>query len=412
MSVHRDRRSAIAFAMFGRVFLLTFICFIVFPVVFCTVPFGVMNSRIEQRTNIKFLAQSGRTPAQVLRSLQQVYGQQALSYPQVRLWHRHFSAGRTDVKDDPRSRHPASRLQHVPAIQQSTQQDSRKTVKEVSTETSVAPSTVFKVMKKDLQMRKLSPKFIPHLLNERQKNDRVAYSTSNLDLVRTHPRFLDRIVSGDETWVSIFHQETKFESCQWTVKGGARPTKAVKSNSIRKTMLILFHDAYGVIHLEFLPRGETIDAEFYCEVLKRLKEQVRRKRLGLWERDQDGNRGFFLHHDNATPHTAIPTLALIGESGINMVSHPPYSPDLAPCDFAIFPYLKKQLRGVRFQNIQEVQDRVRLICRNTEPEIFYNAIRNMAICWKKCVAANGEYFEGQNVQADPVSETEYSSDEY
>ncbi len=410
--MRRDGIVVIAFEMSGRVFLWIFACFTVCFQLFVFGHFRVMDACLEQRTNIKFLAQSGKSPTQILQSLQQVYGRQCLSYPQVRMWCRRFSSGRTDVKDDPRTGRPTTRLLHVTAVHQSLQQDSRKTVKELSTELGVPSSTVFKVIKKDLNMRKLSPKFIPHLINDRQKADQVVYSTANLELVRTVPRFLDRIVSGDETWVSIFHQETKFESCQWTPRGGARPTKAVKSNSVHKTMLILFHDAYGVIHLEFLPRGETIDADFYCDVLRRLKEQIRRKRPGLWERDDEGYRGFYLHHDNATPHTAIPTLALIGESGMNMVSHPAYSPDLAPCDFAIFPYLKKQLHGIRFQNIQEVQDRVRLICRNTEPEIFYNAIRNMAIRWKKCVAANGDYFEGQNVAADPVSEAEYSSDEF
>ena len=117
-----------------------------------------------------------------------------------------------------------------------------------------------------------------------------------------------------------------------------------------------------------------------------------------------------LHHDNATPHTAVPTLALLGESGINMVTHPPYSPDLAPCDFAIFPHLKKQLHRIKFRNIEEVQNRVRLLCRQTDPEVFYNAIRGMALRWKKCVAADGNYFEGQNIQIEEVSEAEVSSD--
>ncbi len=259
-------------------------------------------------------------------------------------------------------------------------------------------------------MRKLCLKFVPHFLTDQNKQMRMDLSEQNLESVRTIPWFLDRIVSGDETWISLYNQETKFQSCQWTEKGGPCPTKIVKSNSIRKTLMILFHDAYGVLLVEFVPRGETIDTEYYCDVLNCLKERVRRKRPGLWARDPHGDRTFWLHHDNAMPHTSTITLALIGESGINMVAHPPYSPDLAPCDFAIFPHLKKQLRGHRFANIQEVQDRVRLILRQTEPEVFYNAIRSMAFRWKKCVAARGEYFEGCNIAISDVSEAEISSD--
>ncbi len=268
--------------MCGRVSLLNFtvcLCSLQFVFVFLL----TMNAKLEQRANIKFLAKSGKSPTEVWRCLQGVYGGSTLSYPQVRMWHQRFKTGHNEVKDNPRSGRPATRLQHVAAVRNSLQQDSRKTVKEVSEEISIPSSTVFKVIKKDLNIKKLSPKFMPHLLSDRHKADRVAYSQKNLDEVRNTPQFLDRIVSGDETWVSIFHQETKFESCQWTVRGGERPMKAVKSNSVRKTMLILFHDAYGVIHLEFLPRGQTITADFYCDVLRRLKEQIRRKRPGLWE---------------------------------------------------------------------------------------------------------------------------------
>ncbi len=301
--------------------------FILTLFVFVLVEFGVfivggMDQHLEQRTNIKFMSQSGKSLTKIWRCLQQVYGGSALSYPQVHTWQKRFQQGRAEVKDNPCSGCPATRLRHITAVRNSLQQDSRKTVQEISSEIGAAPSTVFKVIKKDLNMKKLSPKFIPHLLSNQQKAFRVARCLENLDLVHTVPWFLDRIVTGDETWVSVFHQETKFESCQWLTKGSGRPMKAVKSNSVRKTMLILFHDSYGVILLEFLPRGKTVDADFYCDVLRRLKEQIRHKRPGLWQRDEEGYRTVLLHHDNATPHTAMPTLALLGESGINIVTHP------------------------------------------------------------------------------------------
>lgn len=176
-------------------------------------------------------------------------------------------------------------------------------------------------------------------------------------------------------------------------------------------MLTLFHDAYGPLLIEFLPHGETVDTDYYCAILNTLKERIRKKCPGMWQCDQDGDRVFWLHQDNATPHTSNITLALIGESSINMVPHPPYSPDLAPCDFAIFPYLKKALRGQRFANIQEVQDRVRTVLRQTDPTVFFNAIRSMAVRWKKCAQADSEYFEGRNVQVSDVSEAEVSSSE-
>ncbi|GFX87619.1 uncharacterized protein TNCV_2465121 [Trichonephila clavipes] len=64
------------------------------------------------------------------------------------------------------------------------------------------------------------------------------------------------------------------------------------------------------------------------------------------------------HHDNARPHTANRTTALVERFGWEMMSHPPYSPDLAPSDFHLFPELKKNLGGTQFQTDEEVQNAV------------------------------------------------------
>ncbi len=98
-------------------------------------------------------------------------------------------------------------------------------------------------------------------------------------------------------------------------------------------MVTVFFDVNGVVFSEFLPPRETVNADYYCGILRRLKEDFRRKRPHLWELTPDGDRTFFLHQDNAPPHTAAVSIALIGMSNINLVPHPPYSLDLAPCDF-------------------------------------------------------------------------------
>lgn len=61
-------------------------------------------------------------------------------------------------------------------------------------------------------------------------------------------------------------------------------------------------------------------------------------------------RRWFVHHDNAPAHNAERTMECLAPSGINLVAHTPYSPDLAPCDFFLFPKIKKELREKRFEN--------------------------------------------------------------
>ncbi len=225
----------------------------------------------------------------------------------------------------------------------------------------------------------------------------------NLDKLDEDNNFLSTIISGDESWMSVYEVETKQQSCEWVRKGdtAARPTKALRQRSTKKAMLTVFVDQRGTVLAEFKDQGVTVDAENYCDLLRRLKENVQRKRPDLWVRRPDGYRKFNLHHDNAPPHTAVLTLAFIGESSIDMVPHPPYSPDLAVCDFFIFPRLKSELRGHRFQNIRDMKTGVLRTLRAIPQKDFEAAIHSLPLRWMKCITAGGSYFEGRHVEVDP-----------
>ncbi len=68
---------------------------------------------------------------------------------------------------------------------------------------------------------------------------------------------------------------------------------------------------------------------------------------------------FLLHHDNVPAHTSVPTLALIGESEIEMLAHPPYSPDMAPSDYFLFPRLKAMFQGYCHESVDDMQAAVK-----------------------------------------------------
>ena len=95
-----------------------------------------------------------------------------------------------------------------------------------------------------------------------------------------------------------------------------------------KTMIIVFFYVRGIVHQEFVSPGQTLNQHFYLDVLRRLREDVWRKRSELW---QSGD--WFLHHDNAPAHTALCVNRYLGSQGWIIVPNPPYSSDLAPCDF-------------------------------------------------------------------------------
>ncbi len=83
---------------------------------------------------------------------------------------------------------------------------------------------------------------------------------------------------------------------------------------------------------------------------------------------------------------------------MEMVTHPPYSPDLAPCDYFLFPEIKAKMRGTAYRNIAQVQAAANEIMRAIPASKFEDAMKDLPVRWAKCVQAGGEYFEGDGLQ--------------
>ena len=76
--------------------------------------------------------------------------------------------------------------------------------------------------------------------------------------------------------------------------------------------------------------------------------------------------------------------------GIKTVSHPPYCPDLGPCDFWLFP----ELRGCRYETIEEMKEAVTKVIDTLTQEDIHGAFQKLLERYNKCIAAGGDYFEG------------------
>ena len=203
------------------------------------------------------------------------------------------------------------------------------------------------------------------------------------------PSFLSNVITSDETWVYAYDPETKTQSSQWKILGSPQPKKARQVRSNIKSMLIYFFDQKGIVHKEFAPPGQTVNAAFYVEVLKRLRENVRRKRHDQWQ-----NNTWLLHHDNAPAHAALLARRFLTDNNMTVVPHPPYSPDLAPSDFLLFPKLKMKLKGRRFHTVEEIQVESQAVLNTLGENDFQECLKNWQRRWYHCQASEGDYFEG------------------
>ena len=101
-----------------------------------------------------------------------------------------------------------------------------------------------------------------------------------------------------------------------------------------------------------------------------------------------------LHHDNAAPHKSKIVDDYLNENKVRILPHPPYSPDLVPCDFFLFPKIKKELGGKSFNSIESLVRAVQAITDNITSDEYQNSFQEWQRQLKLCIDVNGEYFEG------------------
>jgi histone-lysine N-methyltransferase SETMAR len=140
--------------------------------------------------------------------------------------------------------------------------------------------------------------------------------------------------------------------------------KAGMSRSQVKTMLVCFLDHKGIVHYEFIAQGQTINQWCCLEVLTRIRECVRKKGIGLWLEK------WILHHDNTAAHDALRVCKFLAKNSITKMDHLPYSPDLAPCDFWLFPKLKNALKEQRFADLSDTQHNLKTLLQGISENDF------------------------------------------
>jgi histone-lysine N-methyltransferase SETMAR len=100
---------------------------------------------------------------------------------------------------------------------------------------------------------------------------------------------------------------------------------------------------------EWVHSSQAVNQCYYIEVLTKLRESVRRKRPELWRNE------WIFHQDKAPAHNTLSVKQLLANKNITVLENPPYSPDLAPCNFYLFPKIKSVLKGTHFVSVESVK---------------------------------------------------------
>jgi histone-lysine N-methyltransferase SETMAR len=346
--------------------------------------------RFEQRAVIKLFTKLGKNATEIEVELRKAYEDTTLPYRTIAWWVAEFSRGRTSLGDDPRSGRPPTAIteETVATVEKLVKADRRIKVKELEAIVGISHGSVISILHERLGLSKRCARWIPHLLTREQKENRASCS---LELMHQFDRgpadFCARIVTGDECWIFWYDPETKEMSKQWVPRGTNPPLKARVVKSAGKMMLTLFFDAEGWLLADFLRKGTTITGAYYAQLLERLRSAIKEKRRGKL------SKGIWLLDDDAPVHRAGAVWDVLHDLKWSRLNHPPYSPDLAPSDFRVFPDLKKPLKGKRFEKENELKAAV-FHWLDSQPKSYWEkVIREARERWEKCYNLDGDYVE-------------------
>ncbi|GFU75133.1 histone-lysine N-methyltransferase SETMAR [Trichonephila clavipes] len=174
----------------------------------------------------------------------------------------------------------------------------------------------------------------------------------------------------------------------FSVSGRPRVHEADRhSREVSRQGVAHFFDVEGPILVEFLEHRKSTNSDVYCETLRRLRRSIKNKRPGLL------TEGVVLLHDNAHPHVSRVTQMELDKFKWETLDHPPYSPDILPCDFHVFGPLKKHLKGKLFNSDDILKDTVNDWVSSQPQEFWEQGILWLVHQWDRYDQAYGVYFE-------------------
>lgn len=344
-----------------------------------------MISPVEYRSVIKFLLLRKMESAEIIQQLRETYKEDCPARATIYKWIQLFKSGRESVFDTEKEGRPCEIPDEKKDLCKKIITTHRRiTVTELSHRLNISVGSTHSMLS-ELGIRKLCSRFVPRFLTGEMCQRRLECCKSNLKLLNEYgDRFLENIVTEDETPLSLYSPESKRESTEWRLpsESAARKLRCGTAHG-REFMLSVFWDRKGIIKADFLEKGYTMDGAYYSALLEEVRKE-RRKPKGT---------PLFLLHDNAPIHTCRITTSKIQQFAFELLQHPPYSPDLAPSDFILFRELKKKLRGRHFHSSLELKEAVMDFHSGLSENFFKKAFEELVSRWQKCVEQQGSYIE-------------------
>jgi histone-lysine N-methyltransferase SETMAR len=335
------------------------------------------------RNFVADLARAGKGYQEIKEMVDAAFGDQTLQNTAIYAIIKKVKAGESTA--DMRHLNPKKTVRTpelIASVAATIEEDRRLSMEVIAATHEVSEKIIFNILHQDLGLEKKSARWVPKLLSEEQKQERIRVCSDLIAAVHRRSKvMLDAIVTMDETMVSYHTPETKKQSKQW-IPG---PLKAQVHASRTKQIVVAFFDSRGIIYTHIVPRGATINATYTIKVLATFLEHFKK-------RPAMAAQQWWFHWDNAPVHTAASVKEWMAAKGIQVLEHPPYLPDLAPTDFFLFRRVKEALVGTTLD-----QDSLKTawegVIRTITANDFATAFRRWFERAEKCVRIGGNFVE-------------------
>jgi len=156
----------------------------------------------------------------------------------------------------------------------------------------VPKTTVIRIIREHLHVKKVSARWVPRLLSSVQK-EHCLTCQKILELCRgIQKQVLKSFVPGDETMVLYYNSLSKRESVEWRKPGEAPPRKVKVTQSAKKIMATIFWDCRGILLIDLKERNTTVNAVYSVSLLHKLRDALTEKRRGILSRHGEEARNF------------------------------------------------------------------------------------------------------------------------
>lgn len=311
------------------------------------------------------------------RRINAAFGEGTISQRTCYDWFTRFESGDLEVKDKTHPGRPSAFDND--ALQTLVEANPKLTVDEMAQHLGTSHGTIINHLRQIGKVFKHG-KWIPHQLSNFDKDRRFNACLQNLANYRTKAH-LANLVTGDEKWTLFYNVSLRGE---WRSRD--EPVEPTPKAPLvqRKIMLCVWWDVKGVILYELLPSGTTVNTDVYTGQLDRLDQAIKAKR-------QEIDKVHFLH-DNAPAHRSRKSTQKLLELNWAVLTHPPYSPDLAPTDYHLFRSLQNHIKDKRFESEDELKVMLDDFF-NQKPASFYrDGIHDLLNRWQYVTDHFGEYY--------------------